>query len=432
MVSDAIENSIQTPHTSYLVPSKLSLALSQLSIVVKNPLSYYVDSFRGLSKEVWMLSLVILINRTSAMVVPFLGVYMTQSLGFSLKETGLVLACFGVGAVLGSYIGGRLTDYVGFYSTQLYSFLLTVPVFLVLPELKTVTSLSIGVFLLSTIADAFRPANSVALSYYTPTEKITKAFSLNRMAINLGFSIGPALGGFLAGISYDWLFYGNALGEVLAAGLFVYYFRRRAPRHERKVKTATQAAESPYKNLRMLAFTLFCALYALCFFQLLNTLPLYYKTSHGLSEFEIGIILGYSGLFIVLFEMVIVQIAGRFMSISNIIILGTLLCGLAFVVLNLSFTYVMLYIGISVLCVSEILAMPYMSTVYVQESSEHNRGAYMGMYSLAFSVAHIFSPYLGTLLVEKQSFEVLWYLTGVVSVVTAAGFYLVMRKPAKL
>ncbi len=375
-----------------------------------------------------MLALVILINRTSAMVVPFLGVYMTQALGFSLKETGVVLSFFGMGAVLGSYVGGRLTDIFGFYSTQLYSFLLTIPIFMILPELKTVYSLSIGVFVLSAVADAFRPANSVALSYYTPQEKITKAFSLNRMAVNLGFSIGPALGGFLAGFSYHWLFYGNALGELLASILFVYYFKSRMPRHQKKERSVLKSVESPYKNLRMLAFTFLCALYAICFFQLLNTLPLYYKTEHQLTEFQIGVILGYSGLFIVLFEMLIVQIAGKVMSISQIIILGTLLCGLAFVVLNLSFTHVMLYIGISILCISEILAMPYMSTVYVQESSEHNRGAYMGMYSLAFSVAHIFSPYLGTFIVEKQSFEVLWYLTGLASLGIAFGFYMLMKK----
>src|SRR5690606_38208718 len=115
-------------------------------------------------------------------------------------------------------------------------------------------------------------ANSVALSYYTPKESITKAFSLNRMAVNLGFSVGPALGGFLAGISYDWLFYGNALGGFLASCLFVYYFRRRTPRVKpEKVKVKV---ESPYKNLRMVGFMILCALYAVCFFQLLSTLPL--------------------------------------------------------------------------------------------------------------------------------------------------------------
>lgn len=375
-----------------------------------------------------MLALVILINRTSAMVVPFLGVYMTQSLGFSLKETGLVLSCFGVGAVVGSYIGGVLTDKIGFYHTQVYSFFLTVPVFFLLPALKTVLSVSLGVFMLSAIADIFRPANSVALSYYTPKEKITRAFSLNRMAVNLGFSIGPALGGFLAGISYDWLFYGNAVGAFLASCLFVYYFRNRMPRLTQVQKKS--AAGSPYRNLRMVGFMILCAFYAICFFQLLSTLPLFYKEGHHLSEFQIGIILGYSGLFIVLFEMIIVQIAGKLLSIARIIILGTLFCGLAFVMLNLSYTLWMLYLSITVLCISEILAMPYMSTVFVQNSDESNRGAYMGMYSLAFSVSHIFSPYAGTYTIEHWGFDTLWWVTGLISVFTAVGFYMLMR-PSK-
>ena len=378
-----------------------------------------------------MLALVILINRTSAMVVPFLGVYMTQALGFSLKETGLVLSCFGMGAVVGSYLGGRLTDKIGFYYTQVYSFFLTVPVFLILPELKTVSSLAIGVFMLSAIADIFRPANSVALSYYTKPENITKAFSLNRMAVNLGFSVGPAIGGFLAGISYDWLFYGNALGTLLATFLFVYYFKSKVP-SKAKVREESDArkgnVESPYRNWKMIGFAVLCALYAVCFFQLLSTLPLFYKEGHQLTEFQIGIILGYSGLFIVLFEMVIVQIAGKLFSIANIIIIGSLLCGLSFVALNLSFTVWMLYLGISILCVSEILAMPYMSTVFVQNSSVANRGASMGMYSLAFSVSHIFSPYMGTYTIEHWGFETLWWITGVVSLVTAVGFYFLMKR----
>lgn len=282
--------------------------------------------------------------------------------------------------------------------------------------------------MLSAIADTFRPANSVALSYYTPKENITKAFSLNRMAVNLGFSVGPALGGFLAGISYDWLFYGNAIGAFLASCLFVYYFRSRMPRVTHEQKKLAGEVESPYRNLRMVAFMILCALYAVCFFQLMSTLPLFYKEGHHLSEFQIGIILGYSGLFIVLFEMLIVQIAGKLLSIADIIIGGTLFCGLAFVVLNLSYSHWMLYLSITILCVSEILAMPYMSTVFVQSSNDSNRGAYMGMYSLAFSVSHIFSPYAGTYTIEHWGFETLWWATGVITVVTATGFYFLMRR----
>lgn len=400
---------------------------------MKRFLSLYLDSYRGLSKPIWMLSLVILINRTGAMVVPFLSVYMTQALGFSIKETGYVLSFFGLGAVTGSWLGGWLSDKFGFFRIQAISLFFIVPMYFILPELRTVESLAVGIFFLSVISDTFRPANSVAIAYYAKPENLTKAFSLNRMAINLGFSIGPALGGILASISYYWLFYGNALGSIIAGVVFYIYFNNRKTKFPKENTTSktevstTEKAPSPYKDRKIMLFSLLCALYAICFFQLLTTLPLFYKEVHQLSEAEIGIILGYSGIFIVVLEMLLVQIADKRLTISQILIGGTLLCGLSFVMLNLNSSLLMLYISMSVLCVSEILAMPFMSTVIVKNSVESNRGAYMGLYSLSFSVAHVFSPFLGTLTVEHFGFETLWWATGVVAVIVSIGFYFLMK-----
>lgn len=380
-----------------------------------------------------MLSVVILINRIGAMVVPFLSIYMTQALNFSIKETGYVLSFFGIGAVIGSWLGGWLTDKFGYFNIQSISLFLVVPVYFVLPELTSVESLSVGVLILSTFAEIFRPANSVAIAYYARSSNLTKAFSLNRMAINLGFSIGPALGGILASISYYWLFYGNALGSLLAGIVFYIYFNRRKtkfPKQNKKKipKTLKVKVASPYRDKNMLIFSFLCALYAICFFQLLTTLPLFYKEIHHLSEAQIGLILGYSGLFIVLLEMIIVQYADKKLSISQVLITGTLLCGLSFVLLNLNSSILILYLSISVLCVSEILAMPFMSTVIVKNSVEANRGAYMGLYSLSFSTAHIFSPFLGTLTIEYFNFETLWWSTGALSILISIGFYFLMKR----
>src|SRR5690606_35768343 len=83
----------------------------------------------GLSLESWMLSIVMLINRTGSMVLPFLGVYMIDKLHFTLSDSGLVLACFGIGSVVGSSLGGWLTDKFGEYSVQALSLFLSVPMF---------------------------------------------------------------------------------------------------------------------------------------------------------------------------------------------------------------------------------------------------------------------------------------------------------------
>lgn len=86
-------------------------------------LRIYADSFKGLSKEAWMLSIVMLINRSGSMVLPFLGVYMTDQLEFSIKESGIVLSFYGVGSVIGSWLGDILPislENIG-YSLPVYS-----------------------------------------------------------------------------------------------------------------------------------------------------------------------------------------------------------------------------------------------------------------------------------------------------------------------
>ncbi|NRA51433.1 MAG: MFS transporter, partial [Phaeodactylibacter sp.] len=165
--------------------------------------SVYVDSFRGLSKEVWLLSGVMLINRAGAMVIPFLSVYLTQQIGFSLAQTGWVMSCFGVGSVLGAYIGGKLVDRIGFYETQFLSLLLGGFLFIGLGEAKSFYAVCGMVFITSTVVDAFRPANFAAIATYSQSSNRTRAVALLRLAVNLGWAVGPAVGGVIA-IAYGY------------------------------------------------------------------------------------------------------------------------------------------------------------------------------------------------------------------------------------
>ncbi|WP_207425949.1 MFS transporter [Pedobacter sp. SYSU D00535] len=398
---------------------------------MKTLLQLYLNSYKGLSKSAWMLATIMLINRSGAMVIPFLGVYMTQDLGFSIKATGTVLSCFGIGAVTGSWLGGWLSDRMGHFPIQLSCLLLCIPVFCVLPGLTNPVSLAVGVFILSLITETFRPANSVSIASYTSPENITKAFSLNRMAMNLGFSIGPALGGFLAAYSYHLLFYGNALSSGLAGLVFYLYFRdRKASRRAKNASgsSGSSKARSPWRDGQFIFFSFLCCLYSICFFQLLSTLPLFYREAHALSEQSIGLILAFSGLVVFSLEMVLVHLAERRLSTTSVIVLGTLLCGLSFLMLLLPGKYLVLYTSIFVLCVSEILAMPFMATVTLQRAAKETQGAYMGMNSLAFSAAHVVSPFLGTRIADNFGFGTLWWSTGVASFVTALGFWWIIRR----
>ncbi|WP_353126435.1 MFS transporter [Parapedobacter pyrenivorans] len=399
---------------------------------MKELIRIYIDSYRGLSRPAWMLALVMLVNRTGAMVLPFLSIYMTQALGFNIQEVGTVLACFGLGAVTGSWLGGWLTDRFGNFWVQTLSLLLSVPLFLVIPQFTSVETVSIAIYVLSVVTESFRPANSVSVARYARPENITRAFSLNRMAINLGFSIGPALGGFLASISYHWIFYGNALGASIATLTFILFFYKRKGTVRTKpaepIPASSHVPKSPYRDWLFLLFSLLCCIYAICFFQLLSTMPLFYQKAHFLNEQQIGIILGFSGLIVVIFEMLLVHIAERRLNYASSIFWGTALCAVSFALLPLPTGYWILYASIFLLSISEILAMPFMASVAVKRASRQNQGAYMGLNALAFSTAHVFSPFLGTRIADNYGFNVLWWGTAAVLIGVAMGLYFVVRK----
>ncbi|WP_262909423.1 MFS transporter [Chryseobacterium gwangjuense] len=378
-----------------------------------------------------MLALVMLINRAGSMVLPFLGVYMTDHLKFSIENTGIVLSFFGIGSVIGSWLGGYITDKIGEYKVQYISLLLSVPLFCLIPIFKTEVGVATIILLQSIVSDAFRPANSVAITKYAKPENITRAFSLNRMAVNLGFSIGPALGGILSAISYEFLFFTNAFAALSAGILYIIFFRKRNKLAKLKAKKVKEAIEikkenSPYRDGKFLIYCFFCMLFSICFFQLFSTLTIFYKDTAKLSQQNIGYILGYSGFLIVLLEMGFVQIAEKYFNLAITMLLGTFICGFSYAMMAFDYSMVTLIISMTILCIGEIWTLPFMSTITALRSGENNKGAYMGLNGISFSIAFIITPYLGTLIAEKFGFTTLWIGTGILATFIAIAFYFIV------
>lgn len=391
----------------------------------------YAESFKGLSLESWMLSIVMLINRTGSMVLPFLGVYMVDHLKFSLEDSGLVLACFGIGSVIGSWLGGYLTDRVGEFYVQAISLFISVPLFCLYPLFDTPIALGLMVFVQSVVSEVFRPANSVAIAKYAKPENLTRAFSLNRMAVNLGFSIGPALGGLMAAYSYDLLFYGNAFFTLCAGFMYLYFFNRRHKLHrlqkqrhqeETVIEQKLEKERSPYLDSPFIVFCLLCAVFSICFFQLMNTLPLFYKDGLGLNQSKIGLLMAANGFVVVIFEMLLVHIAEKRFSAAQTLLYGTLLCAISFFLLAFNPTLAILFLSISLLSLGEILVLPFMATITAQRAGERNKGAYMGVNGMAFSLAFIISPIFGTKIASTFGFDSLWIGTTIALVICAFAF----------
>ena len=132
-----------------------------------------------------------------------MSVYTTQKLHYSIEHAGYVMMMFGAGAIVGAWLGGKLTDLLGHYLVQLLSLGIGGLLFFVVVRLETFEYLCAGVFVLAIFGEAYRPANTVSISHFCKPENFTRSVSLVRLAINLGWAVGSVLGGFFASRNYD-------------------------------------------------------------------------------------------------------------------------------------------------------------------------------------------------------------------------------------
>ena len=370
----------------------------------------YINTFRGLSTEVWWLSLITFINRSGTMVIPFLSLYLTKSLHFSLSDVGWIMSFFGLGSVVGTWIGGKLTDIIGYYKVMVVSLFGTGILFVFLQFASTFNEFCFGIFMVMLVADAFRPAMFVALSAYSKPENKTRSVTLIRLAINLGFSAGPAIGGLIiTGIGYAGLFWMDGITCVSAAFLLLKVLHPKKAKVQDEVKVENPI--SVYKDKAFWVFFIAMFIFGFVFMQYFSTIPLYYSDKRFLSEFEIGLLMGLSGLFIFLLEMPLIKwLEDLKKSKVKLIALGLFLVGFSFIILNLTGWLGVLIIGILLMSVGEMIAFPFSNAFAIDRAEKGNKGEYMALYSIAFSLSHIFSHNVGMQLVSKFGFETTWIL----------------------
>ena len=390
-------------------------------------LNFYANSFKGLSKEIWYLSLVTFINRAGTMVIPFLSLYLTKDMGFTMPQVGWILTAFGLGSVVGSWFGGQLVDRIGHYKVMVFSLFATALGFVLLQYMDTFYTISIGIFFVMLVADAFRPAIFTSINAYSKPENTTRSVTLIRLAINLGFSAGPAVGGLIiATIGYGGLFWVDGITCALAGFVLLHFLN---PKTAKEEPTRVNPNPAPVWNDKIyLLFIGGIILFSLTFVQYFSVMPVFYANEYSLTEYEIGLLLGMNGLVIFLFEMPLIKyMEGKSISVLTYVIWGTILTALSFVVLNLFSWISILVIGMLFMTIGEMIAFPFTNKFALDRAKNGKMGAYMALYSISFSISHIFGHNGGMNLVNSYGYEMTWNVMTLM-LLLAIGFFIIVKR----
>jgi predicted MFS family arabinose efflux permease len=393
--------------------------------MIKQIINTYKTSFEGLSKETWLLSFVILVNRCGYMAVPFMGLYVTQALNRSAADAGLMISVFGFGSILGATAGGKFTDVFGFRPVQIFSALIGGLFFLVFSQVTHFQTLCVLAFVISFFSEAFRPANFAAIAAYAAKGKETRSYSLNRLATNIGWAVGVSMGGIIASFNYKLLFIVDGLVSVLVSVAILFFLPSvKGFRKAVKEKLKNKVVRKPWQDPLFIKFALLTSIFATCFFLMFRVVPVFFKEVWLLNEATIGLILGLNGVIIAAFEMVMISKIENKKSAVFYIATGVLIVALSFAVLMLPkfWPVALALFSVILFTFGEMLALPFINTFVIKRSNEFNRGQYAAGYTLSWSVAQVVGPTSGFYLAHKFGYNLLWVCISLLLLLCAYGF----------
>ena len=389
-------------------------------------------SVKKMPAEVWVIFGATLINRAGTMVLPFLAIYITRRLGFSESKAGIVLVAYGLGALITSPLSGRLVDRIGAHWVMKVSLLLSGILLLVLSMAQQYWIILMVTFTWGLVNEAYRPANLAITSELVQPDLRKSAIVLNRLAVNVGMSIGPAIGGFLAARSFQLLFATDAITSFIA-GAVLFVLLRQSPRDQIHERTVAHGPEHRMRELfrdRRLLYLLIAILpVVVVFFQSGSPMALYIVEVLGKPESDYGLLLTINTIMIIFFELPLNEATARWprrLTLS----LGALLVGVGMGGLLLVRGFCGAALTFSVMTIGEMIFIPASADYLVGMAPEGRKGVYSGLYNMLFSFAFLIAMFSGTQVLQRFGSNTLWISAFALGLISTLMLLKINNEPA--
>jgi len=391
-----------------------------------------MNPWRGLKdlpRGIWIICAATLVNRAGTMVLPFLVLYLTRTLGISPARAALSLTVYGIAALLAMPVAGRLTDRIGPLAVMKGSLFLSGLVLFLFPLAHTFPAILAITLLFAVLNESVRPPSLSIISDMVAPPQRKAAFALSRLAINLGMSVGPAIGGILAVFSFRWLFFVDGATSILAGLVLALapwprkgHIERYEPEKEdpaelgREIEADGVELLPPahpatdlraFRNRRMLYFLAALIPAQLVFFQLNSTVPLFLVRNLRLPESLYGSVFTLNTLLIVAIEVPL-NAAMAHWPHRRALTLGALLYAVGFGAFGLVTSPVGIFAAVVVWTFGEMIFLPASAAYAAEIAPPGRRGEYMGLYTMSFSISFSLAGFLGASLLERQGPHALW------------------------
>lgn len=344
------------------------------------------------------------------MVLPFLALFLTQKIGASPARAGTALLIYGIGSFLTSPVTGKISDKIGALKVMKYSLYGTGIMYLLFIPAQNYYVILILTFFLSVINEAFRPANLAMISEIVQPSQRRMSFALNRLAVNIGTSIGPVVGGFLFLIDYHLLFYVNAITSF-SAGIYILFIKWDYDAiSEKTTPEFPIIKESIFSDRKFLFFLAGITPATIVFFQLMGAVPLYIVNDLKYSTAAFGLFTAVNTVLIIIAEVPLNNMMSN-VSYRKSMFWGAFLTAAGFGAMAFAKETIPLVITVIIWTFGEMIFFPVTASYISEIAPAERKGEYMGYFQMTFSFAFSMGPWLGTIVYQNYGAFNLWIAT---------------------
>lgn len=388
------------------------------------------STFKQIPRGIWITFFAIVGNSFGWSVTAYMALFLHLHRGFSVTDVGAVMAGFGIGALIGAYLSGRLTDRYPPHQICWISLFINSVTILAIPFIHHFPIMMLVTIIMGTSNSAFSPANRVYIMTICPVHLRNQVTNIRYTVINIGIGSGIFICSMLSQINIIMPFFVNC-AILVAAGLFLKmhgdFHNVKQLEQESHTVSGNMSDKVPaifWINLVFLG-ALQCA-----FAQIRSTMPIYLYKYYHVSQFLFGHLFLLNCILIVLLQIPLSIFLARF---NNYVIasLGAIAIGIGFGMLAFNHHYYWAVLATAIWTLGEMVYFPIGQILVYELAPAHRKGWGMGVYQFCYALASIMGPAAGSLLFGHGHPHLIWVLSGIIGLIAAIGL-LMMRKASAI
>ncbi|HDK5678742.1 TPA: MFS transporter [Staphylococcus pseudintermedius] len=364
----------------------------------------------NMPKEIWWLVIGMAINITGASFLwPLNTIYMNEELDKSLSTAGLVLMVNSFGMIVGNLLGGTLFDKLGGYRTIMLGTIVSLCATILLNFFHGWPWYAIWLIMLGFGGGMIIPAIYAMAGAVWP-QGGRQTFNAIYLAQNIGVALGAALGGFVAELSFNYIFMANLAMYVIFFFIALFQFNMDYQATVKHQETLENVAHIQNKK-HFTALILLCVMFALCWIAYVQwqTTIASFTQSIGISMSQYSLLWTVNGVLILVGQPLILPIIHLIKGqLKKQLYFGLVVFILSFFVTSFAISFSIFVVGMVIMTFAEMFVWPAVPTIANNLAPKGREGVYQGIVNSASTVGKAFGPLVGGILVDVFNMQIMF------------------------